>query len=173
MNDLMSIAEAAAALGIHRATLARAAQRGTLRAIPVGGAWAVTREALEDYRQQSQGRPGRKRAGSVTAPVERPHRRIAVRSPRVSPVTEPETLGASPPPTDSPPINHRLKGREKLLYAGPGGATVQWTQNGKARRPSATDVRAWEQEGRVRWTKPTPAMADAARALNDKSKRRR
>lgn len=62
----LTLAEAAARLGLARRTLVAQAQNGTLRAIrtetPRGPVWTVTVKEVERYQQESKGKPGRKPA---------------------------------------------------------------------------------------------------------------
>lgn len=64
-NKLLTLAEAAALLGLSADTLKRQAQRGKLRAekhdTPRGPVWMTTNEAVEEYRQDYAGRVGRYR----------------------------------------------------------------------------------------------------------------
>lgn len=49
LEDLLSLAEAAALCGLSAHTLAQQAERGRLRARKVGGVWVTTRECLQAY----------------------------------------------------------------------------------------------------------------------------
>jgi excisionase family DNA binding protein len=60
MDEIMTLAEAAAELGLSPDTLRRQAQRGVLEARLIGKTWVTTRRAVDDYRRQSLGQPGRR-----------------------------------------------------------------------------------------------------------------
>lgn len=57
---MMSLAQAAAKLGLSPGTLRNQALSGKLRAFKVGRDWLVTDEELERYRGESLGKPGRR-----------------------------------------------------------------------------------------------------------------
>lgn len=61
-KHMMSLAQAAAALGITRQTVRRRIVRGDMRAIRVGRAWAVTPAEVARQRTIAY-RPGRKGRG--------------------------------------------------------------------------------------------------------------
>lgn len=56
----MSLADAAARLGLSPGTLAARARAGKLRARKVGPLWVVSAREVERYRATSLGRPGRR-----------------------------------------------------------------------------------------------------------------
>ena len=53
----VSIAEAAARLGIHRQTLRAAIERGDLRAVRIGRRWLVPVAAIDELLEAHRGRP--------------------------------------------------------------------------------------------------------------------
>jgi excisionase family DNA binding protein len=58
---MMTLAEAAALLGVTAATLRQQIANGRLRARRLGPLWTVTPKEVERYRRESTGRPGRPR----------------------------------------------------------------------------------------------------------------
>lgn len=56
----MTTTEAATLLGLSPITVRRAIANGTLRARKVGRDWHITPAAVERYRRDSLGQPGRK-----------------------------------------------------------------------------------------------------------------
>jgi excisionase family DNA binding protein len=56
----MTTNEAATALGLSPFTIRRAIANGTLRARKVGRDWHITSSAVEAYRRDSLGKPGRR-----------------------------------------------------------------------------------------------------------------
>ena len=65
LDDLLSLAEAAADLGIAPATLRHQAQVGHIRARNIGKTWITTRQEVDRYRAEHLGRVGRPSAESV------------------------------------------------------------------------------------------------------------
>jgi excisionase family DNA binding protein len=59
-DRLMTISEAADALGIRRDSLRRQAQNGVLHAERVGAVWIVTEREVERYRREHLGKVGPK-----------------------------------------------------------------------------------------------------------------
>lgn len=59
-RDPMTLAEAAAELGVAESTLRRQAADGRFAATKVGRDWITTRDAVAVYRATSLGRPGRR-----------------------------------------------------------------------------------------------------------------
>jgi hypothetical protein len=64
LDDIVSLAEAAAALGVAPGTLRAHAGRGWIRARLVGRAWITTRAEVERYRREQLGRGRRQRGDS-------------------------------------------------------------------------------------------------------------
>lgn len=58
----MTLAEAAALLGVTAGSLRHQIANGSLRATKRGRDWWVTRPEVERYRRESLGRPGRRAA---------------------------------------------------------------------------------------------------------------
>lgn len=58
----MTLAEAAAALGVTAASLRHQIANGSLKATKRGRDWWVTRAEVERYRRDNLGRPGRRPA---------------------------------------------------------------------------------------------------------------
>jgi excisionase family DNA binding protein len=56
----MTLAEAAALLGVTAATLRQQIANGRLRARRLGPLWTVTPKEVERYRRESSGKPGRR-----------------------------------------------------------------------------------------------------------------
>lgn len=65
LDDVLSLAEAAAELGVSPGTLRTQVRRDRLRARRVGGTWITTREEVLRYRTEDLGRHGRPRSGAV------------------------------------------------------------------------------------------------------------
>ena len=65
MRDLaprsLTLAEAAASLGVDPATLRQQIERGQFKAEKRAGSWFATPAEVERYRQVSLGQPGRRR----------------------------------------------------------------------------------------------------------------
>lgn len=61
LNEIMTLAEAAELLGRSPVTLRKQASDGRLEARLIGKTWVTTRTAVERYRQESLGKPGRRR----------------------------------------------------------------------------------------------------------------
>jgi excisionase family DNA binding protein len=49
LPDLLTVAEASAALRVHRNTIDKLVASGQLRAAKVGGQWRIRREAIREY----------------------------------------------------------------------------------------------------------------------------
>jgi excisionase family DNA binding protein len=65
--ELLTIPQAAALLGMHRAAAFRAVQAGRLPAVRVGGVWVLRRADVEAYRaapKHAGGRPKQERGGA-------------------------------------------------------------------------------------------------------------
>lgn len=60
LNEIMTLAEAAPLLGLSPETLRVQARKGRLAARLIGKTWVTTRSAIERYREQSLGQPGRR-----------------------------------------------------------------------------------------------------------------
>ena len=58
-DDIITLAEAGALLGLAPVTLRGQASRGVLRARRIGKTWVTTREEVERYRRDHLGRHGR------------------------------------------------------------------------------------------------------------------
>ena len=56
----MTLAEAAAILGVSAASLRHQVASGALRAVKQGRDWRVSRAEVDRYRRESLGRPGRR-----------------------------------------------------------------------------------------------------------------
>lgn len=66
-DQLLTVPQAAALLGMHRAAAFRAVQAGRLPAIRVGGVWVLRRTDVEVYRaapKHAGGRPKQERGGA-------------------------------------------------------------------------------------------------------------
>lgn len=74
LDDLLSLADAAAELGISASTLRHQAQAGRIRARLFGRTWITTRQEVERYRRESLGSPGRPAGSRNRVGVERPAR---------------------------------------------------------------------------------------------------
>jgi hypothetical protein len=85
LEDIITLAEAAAELGIASVTLRAAVGRGRLRARLIGKTWVTTRDEVERYRRESLGQPGRPPRASATHPV--PKGRATHPVPRITGVT--------------------------------------------------------------------------------------
>jgi hypothetical protein len=59
LDDVISLADAAAALELAPVTLRAQAAAGRLRAKVVGKTWITTRQEVERYRRESKGQVGR------------------------------------------------------------------------------------------------------------------
>jgi excisionase family DNA binding protein len=59
LPELLTIAEASAALRVHRNTVDKLVASGELPAAKVGGQWRIRREALHDYLRRAEKRPSR------------------------------------------------------------------------------------------------------------------
>ena len=59
LDDIITLAEAAEALGVAAVTLRAQAARGRIHARLVGKNWITTREEVERYRREHLGRVGR------------------------------------------------------------------------------------------------------------------
>ena len=57
---MLTLTQAAAALGVSAATLRQQIGNGRLRARKIGPVWTVTQREVERYRTASLGRPGRR-----------------------------------------------------------------------------------------------------------------
>ncbi len=57
----MTLAEAAASLGLSPSTLAKQIRLGSLKGVKVGPIWTVSAREVERYRSVSLGKRGRKR----------------------------------------------------------------------------------------------------------------
>jgi hypothetical protein len=58
-DDIITLAEAGALLGLAPVTLRAQATRGVLRARRIGKTWVTTREEVERYRREHLGKRGR------------------------------------------------------------------------------------------------------------------
>lgn len=56
LQDIMTLAQAAAFLGLATVTLRVQTQRGKLRAVKTGSVWLVTKQEVERYRSEHLGR---------------------------------------------------------------------------------------------------------------------
>jgi excisionase family DNA binding protein len=77
---VLTLAEAAARLGLAASTLRHQVQAGRLRARLVGKTYVVTTREVERYRAESLGQPGRHQADSTRtaiSPLKRSQRRSA------------------------------------------------------------------------------------------------
>lgn len=70
-DDLRSLSDAAAALGVSVDTLRTQIHRGRFAAHLVGNCWITTRQEVERYRAESRGRAGRPVGVVETRPRER------------------------------------------------------------------------------------------------------
>lgn len=59
IDEILTLADAAAALSIAPVTLRAAIARGTFRARKFGNTWITTLEEVERYRRENLGRVGR------------------------------------------------------------------------------------------------------------------
>jgi excisionase family DNA binding protein len=59
-EEVLTISQAAARLGLSRKTLWLQINRGALRATQVGSVWLVTAVELDRYARENKGKPGRK-----------------------------------------------------------------------------------------------------------------
>jgi excisionase family DNA binding protein len=62
-RDFLTLAEAAARLGLSASTLRNQVHNGRLRAELIGKTWIVTEAEVERYERESLGRPGRRARG--------------------------------------------------------------------------------------------------------------
>lgn len=60
---MLTLVEAASRLGLSPSTLRHQAQSGRLRARLIGKTYVVTEREVERYRDESRGKPGRRRRG--------------------------------------------------------------------------------------------------------------
>jgi hypothetical protein len=68
LNEIWTLAEAATVLGVAPVTLRAQAARGRLKARLIGKTWVTTRSAIEQYRLESLGKPGRPRTDEDAQP---------------------------------------------------------------------------------------------------------
>lgn len=59
IDEILTLADAAAALGVAPVTLRAAVARGILRARKFGNTWVTTTDEVERYRAEHLGRTGR------------------------------------------------------------------------------------------------------------------
>ena len=59
LDDIITLAEGGALLGLAPVTLRAQAARGVLRARRIGKTWVTTREEVERYRREHLGKHGR------------------------------------------------------------------------------------------------------------------
>lgn len=77
-QSLLTVTQAASALGISTRAVRHAVERGTLAAVPVGALWLITRDAIIAYERDHRHRPGQSlRDNPPATPAAKPTRKRA------------------------------------------------------------------------------------------------